>query len=174
MKMTRNSDGSYSYIFTPSQLFDDTGIETIGVLAKAKNGSGDKKTADYIFEVGVFSLTMISPEENITVIEFGSNLEIKAESSVISDFKLEKDGDIIDQKNNLSSYSYLISQIIESSNFKLTAIDNASGGKVSREFNVVIRPSVISENIPYDNLDDGLNFTENSVVFVLNARKTIY
>ena len=169
MKMTRNSDGSYSYIFTPSQLFDDTGIETIGVLAKAKNGSGDKKTSDYIFEVGVFSLTMISPEENITVIEFGSNLEIKAESSVISDFKLEKDGDIIDQKNNLSSYSYLISQIIESSNFKLTAIDNASGGKVSREFNIVIRPSVISENIPYDNLDDGLNFTENSVVFVLNA-----
>ena len=111
--MTRNSDGSYSYIFTPSQLFDDTGIETIGVLAKAKNGSGDKKTADYIFEVGVFSLTMISPEENITVIEFGSNLEIKAESSVISDFKLEKDGDIINQKNNLSSYSYLVPQILK-------------------------------------------------------------
>ena len=56
MKMTKNSDGSYSYTFTPSQLFDDTGIETIGVLAKAKNGSGDKKTTDYIFEVGVFSL----------------------------------------------------------------------------------------------------------------------
>ena len=44
MKMSKNSDGSYSFTFTPSQLFNDTGIETIGVLAKAKNGSGDKKT----------------------------------------------------------------------------------------------------------------------------------
>ena len=56
MKMTKNSDGSFSFSFTPTELFDDNGIETIGVLAKAKDGSGDKKTSDYIFEVGVFSL----------------------------------------------------------------------------------------------------------------------
>ncbi len=35
MKMTRNSDGSYSYIFTPSQLFDDTGIETYWCVSKS-------------------------------------------------------------------------------------------------------------------------------------------
>ena len=169
MKMTKNSDGSYSYTFTPSQLFDDTGIETIGVLAKAKNGSGDKKTTDYIFEVGVFSLILLSPEENITVIESGSNLEIKAESSVISDFKLEKDAIVVDEKSNISSYSYLVPDIIESSYFKLTATDKESGGTISREFNVVIKPSVLYENIPYNNLNDGLNFTENSVVFILNA-----
>ena len=169
MKMTKNSDGSYSYTFTPSQLFDDTGIETIGVLAKAKNGSGDKKTTDYIFEVGVFSLILLSPEENITVVESGSNLEIKAESSVISDFKLEKDAIVVDEKSNISSYSYLVSDIVESSYFKLTATDKESGGTISREFNVVIKPSVLYENIPYNNLNDGLNFTENSVVFILNA-----
>ena len=169
MKMSKNSDGSYSFTFIPSQLFNDTGIETIGVLAKAKNGSGDKKTDDYILEVGVFSLTLLSPDQNITVIESGSNLEIKAESSVISDFKLEKDEIIIDEKLNLSSYSYLVSEIIESSNFKLTATDKESGSKISREFNVVIKPSVLFEDIPYSNLNDGLNFTENSVVFILNA-----
>ena len=169
MKMTKNSDGSYSYTFTPSQLFDDTGIETIGVLAKAKNGSGDKKTSDYLFEVGVFSLILLSPEENITVVESGSNLEIKAESSVISDFKLEKDAIVVDEKSNISSYSYLVSDIVESSYFKLTATDKESGGTISREFNVVIKPSVLYENIPYNNLNDGLNFTENSVVFILNA-----
>ena len=69
MKMSKNSDGSYSFTFIPSQFFNDTGIETIGVLAKAKNGSGDKKTSDYIFEVGVFSFELISPQENITVVE---------------------------------------------------------------------------------------------------------
>ena len=167
--MTKNSDGSYSYTFTPSQLFDDTGIETIGVLAKAKNGSGDKKTDDYIFEVGVFSLTLLSPEENITVVESGSNLQIKAESSVISDFKLEKNEIVVDEKLNVSSYSYVTSNIVESSYFKLTATDKESGGKISREFNVVIKPSVLFEKIPYDNLNDGLNYTENSVVFILNA-----
>lgn len=169
MKMTKNSNGSYSYIFTPSLLFDDTGIETIGVLAKAKNGSGDKKTTDFILEVGVFSLNLLSPEDNITVVESGSNLEIKAESSVISDFKLEENEIKLDEKFNLSSYSYIVSDIFESSYFKLTATDKESGGKIEREFNVVVKPSVLFEDIPYSNLNDGLNFTENSVVFILNA-----
>ena len=105
--MSKNSDGSYSFTFTPSQLFNDTEIETIGVLAKAKNGSSDKKTSDYIFEVGVFSLELISPQENITVVESGSSLEILAEASVISDFILEENGNLIDQKIDISSYSYL-------------------------------------------------------------------
>ena len=169
MKMSKNSDGSYSFTFTPSQLFNDTGIETIGVLAKAKNGSGDKKTSDYIFEVGVFSLELISPQGNIAVVESGSSLEILAEASVISDFILEENGNLIDQKLDISSYSYLISNINESNNYKLTATDNESGSNISREFNVVIKPSVSYENIPYDNLYDGLNFTENSVVLVFNA-----
>ncbi|MEC8702392.1 MAG: alpha-amylase family glycosyl hydrolase [Bacteroidota bacterium] len=169
MKMSKNSDGSYSFTFTPSQLFNDTGIETIGVLAKAKNGSGDKKTSDYIFEVGVFSLELISPQENIIVVEPESSLEILAEASVISDFILEENGNLIDQKIDISSYSYLISNINESNNYKLTATDNESGSNISREFNVVIKPSVSYENIPYDNLYDGLNFTENSVVLVFNA-----
>ncbi len=169
MKMSKNSDGSYSFTFTPSQLFNDTGIETIGVLAKAKNGSGDKKTSDYIFEVGVFSLELISPQENIIVVEPGSSLEILAEASVISDFILEENGNLIDQKIDISSYSYIISNINESNNYKLTATDNESGSNISREFNVVIKPSVSYENIPYDNLNDGLNFTENSVVFIFNA-----
>ena len=127
MKMSKNSDGSYSFTFTPSQLFNDTGIETIGVLAKAKNGSGDKKTSDYIFEVGVFSLELISPQENISVVESGSSLQIIAEASVISDFILEENGNLIDQKLDISSYSYLISNINESNNYKLTATDNESG-----------------------------------------------
>ena len=50
MKMTKNSDGSFSFTFTPKDFFNDTGIETIGVLAKAKDGSGDKKSADFILQ----------------------------------------------------------------------------------------------------------------------------
>ena len=63
--------------------------------------------------------------------------------------------------------NYLISNINESNNYKLTATDNESGSNISREFNVVIKPSVSYENIPYDNLYDGLNFTENSFSYSL-------
>tara|TARA_B100000287_G_scaffold63915_1_gene55457 strand:- start:526 stop:3321 length:2796 start_codon:yes stop_codon:yes gene_type:complete len=169
MKMTKNSDGSYSFSFIPSQFFNDSGIETIGVLAKAKNGSGDKKTSDFIFEVGVFSLDLISPSQNISVVESGSELEVKAVTSVLSDFVLERNEIIIDEKDNISSYSYLLTNISENSEYKLTATDNESQSSIYREFNIVIKPSVSFENAPYDNLKDGLNFTENSVVFVLNA-----
>ena len=169
MKMTKNSDGSFSFSFTPTELFDDNGIETIGVLAKAKDGSGDKKTSDFIFEVGVFSLNLISPSQNISVIESGSNLEIIADASVVSDFVLERDGIIIDEKDNISSYSYSLTSIEENTQLKLSATDVESGGTISREFSIVIKPSVSYETLPYDNLLDGLNFMENSVVFILNA-----
>ena len=61
MKMTKNNDGSFSYEFIPNDLFQYNGIGKIGVLAKAKNGTGDKKTPDYLFDVGRFDLTINSP-----------------------------------------------------------------------------------------------------------------
>ena len=64
MKMTKNSDGSFSLEFIPSELFDYEGIGKIGVLAKAKNGNGDKKTPDHFFEVGRFEITINSPKSN--------------------------------------------------------------------------------------------------------------
>ena len=53
MKMTKNQDGSFSFKFKPTVLYQDNGIGKIGVLAKAKNGTGDKKTPDFFFEVGI-------------------------------------------------------------------------------------------------------------------------
>ena len=50
--MTKNSDGTFSFKFKPTDLYQDTGIGKIGVLAKAKNGSAEKKKTDYFFEVG--------------------------------------------------------------------------------------------------------------------------
>ena len=75
MKMTKNSDGSFSFSLTPSDFFSDTGIETIGVLVKAKDATGDKKSEDFIFQVGVFEVNLISPAGITSVIESGENLE---------------------------------------------------------------------------------------------------
>ncbi|MGB5242073.1 MAG: alpha-amylase family glycosyl hydrolase [Lutimonas sp.] len=51
-KLTNNGNGTYSISFVPATLYGRTGLETIGFLVKAKNGTGDKKSQDYIAQVG--------------------------------------------------------------------------------------------------------------------------
>ena len=53
-KLSHNEDGTFSIVLTPSTFFNRTNIGEIGILVKAKNGTGDKKTQDYIFDVGDF------------------------------------------------------------------------------------------------------------------------
>ncbi|UCE94178.1 MAG: T9SS type A sorting domain-containing protein [Flavobacteriaceae bacterium] len=51
-KMTNNGDGTYSISFVPKDFYERTGLETIGFLVKAKNGTGDKKSQDNVVVVG--------------------------------------------------------------------------------------------------------------------------
>ena len=105
MKMSQKSDGSFTFTFNPSEFFNDSSIETIGVLAKAKDGSGDKKTQDYIFEVGVFDLTIINPQESISIIEKGGSLEVDATTSVSANFLLRSGETILHQLPNSTPQS---------------------------------------------------------------------
>jgi 1,4-alpha-glucan branching enzyme len=51
-KMTNNGNGTYSISFVPTTFYNRTGIGSIGFLVKAKNGTGDKKSQDYVAQVG--------------------------------------------------------------------------------------------------------------------------
>ena len=51
-KLTNNNNGTYSITFTPTTFYNRTNIGSIGMLVKAKDGSGDKKSQDKIFQVG--------------------------------------------------------------------------------------------------------------------------
>ena len=73
MKMTKNNDGTFSIDFTPNELFQYNGIGKIGVLAKAKDGTGDKKTPDYFFEVGKFNVDINSPKNSPSIISKNSS-----------------------------------------------------------------------------------------------------
>ncbi len=169
MKMIKNSDGSFSFTFNPSKLYSDSSIETIGVLAKAKDGNGDKKTQDYIFDVGIFDLSLNNPTSNISVIESGGSINVDATSSVLVDFTLKKNNEVVNEKKNSISYNYIINNITENSTYNLKAVDVESGSEISREFSIVIKPNILIENLPYTNMEDGLNVLSNSVVFILNA-----
>tara|TARA_B100000927_G_scaffold138174_1_gene111468 strand:- start:319 stop:3117 length:2799 start_codon:yes stop_codon:yes gene_type:complete len=169
MKMSKKSDGSYNFTFTPSEFFNDSSIETIGVLAKAKDGSGDKKTQDHIFEVGVFDLIILNPQKSISIIEKGGSLEVEATTSIPVNFLLRSGDNILDQLSNSTNYSYTIKDINDDSSYKLSSIDIESSSEISKEFHVVMKPDVSTESIPYSNLKDGLNYLDNSVFFILNA-----
>ncbi len=51
-KLTNNGNGTFSFSFTPTIFYNRTNIGSIGMLIKAKNGDGDKKSQDKIFQVG--------------------------------------------------------------------------------------------------------------------------
>ncbi|WKK66222.1 alpha-amylase family glycosyl hydrolase [Lutimonas zeaxanthinifaciens] len=59
-KMTSNGDGTYSISFVPKDFYQRTGLETIGFLVKAKNGTGDKKSQDNVVAVGTVEVPPVT------------------------------------------------------------------------------------------------------------------
>ena len=59
-KLTNNGNGTYSISFTPTTFYNRTGIGSIAFLVKAKNGDGDKKSQDAVFNVGTIEIPPIT------------------------------------------------------------------------------------------------------------------
>ena len=167
MKMVNNNDGSFSYTFRPTELYDDTGIERIGVLAKAKDGTGDKKTQDHYIDVGIFSFDLVEPENSYSIIESGGSQRVIAETDVNVDFTLFKGSNIIEEKKSSKNFSYVVENITENTSYSLKAKDLASGDEITRSFDVVIKPDISYVEVPYDNLKDGANYIDNGNVVLL-------
>src|SRR5690606_24421076 len=77
-KMTNNGNGTYSFTFTPTTLFGTTGITKMGMLVKAKDGSGDKKSQDFLTSVGKVLVTITNPTTNPVVVNPGASLQLSA------------------------------------------------------------------------------------------------
>jgi hypothetical protein len=52
LQLTNNGDGTYSFVFTPLSFYGTSNISEIGMLVKADNGDGDKKTQDHKEYIG--------------------------------------------------------------------------------------------------------------------------
>ena len=161
MKMTDNGDGSYSFTFTPTDLYGVTGISKIGILAKAKDGSGDKKTQDYLIDVGRFSLTVSSPASNV-LIDSGGAVTVTASSETPANFELYKGTSLLTSSTNASSFSYTINSITESGSYTLKAIDSTDSASFQEySFTVTIKPDVTQEALPQGYVD-GINRDQNN------------
>ena len=167
MKMVNNNDGSFSYTFKPTELYDDTGIDRIGVLAKAKDGTGDKKTQDYYIDVGIFSFDLLEPGNSYSLIENGGDQSVIAETDVDVDFTLYEGIDIIHEKKSSKNFSYIIKSITANTSYYLKAKDLSSGDEITRAFDVIIKPDISHLEVPYDNLKDGANYIENGNIVLL-------
>jgi glycosidase len=153
-KMTRNADGSFSFSFTPAAFYNASGIDRIGMLVKAKDGTGDKKTQDYVTDVGGYQVTLTSPLSAVTLLDAGASLTISAVASFASDFTLSLNGTPLNQQLNTSQYVYNHSPAATSNNFTLTATD---GNEIKTfEFSVFNLPEVELAPLPAG-LHDGIN-----------------
>ncbi|WP_435314761.1 alpha-amylase family glycosyl hydrolase [Cellulophaga fucicola] len=165
-KITDNGDGTYSFKLIPTSFFNRTNIGKIGLLIKAKNGDGDKKTQDYIFDVGTFQFNLSSPTETTSVVNSGDNLLVAATSSLSATFVLKANAVTVDTQTAITDYSYNY-LVTENTNFTLE-ITSGSETKTST-FSAVVSPVVQEEAVPTGMLDgvnlDPLDATKATLVF---------
>jgi len=178
MKMINNSDGTFSFIFTPNELFQFEGIGKIGVLAKAKNGDGDKKTPDNFFEVGKLDLTINSPLTNPVILEKDGSITISVTSNNEINYYLKNDDEILFQSLSTKSFNKNIIgnesqvdgiKINQSTTLKLLCEDvNDPNNYINLNFEIITEPDVVSE-IPPFKLQDGVNYFFPDVYLQLTA-----
>lgn len=156
-KMTNNGNGTFSFAFVPNTLYQRTGIGRIGMLVKAKDGTGDKKTQDFLIEVGAFQFTLTNPVNSTTVLNSGQTLTVSGNASLAANFELKANGSIVNTQNNLTNYTFTTAGLTQNTSFELKATAVADPTKIiTKTFDVVIAPTVTEAALPAGLLD-GLN-----------------
>lgn len=167
-KLTADGE-KLSITFKVSEFFGRTGITKIGFLVKAKDGNGDKKTQDFMVDVGTFNLTLNNPTASFTLLENGNPLSISATSSIDALFELYVGGELVNSTSTLSkNYSYSLN-LSDYSEISLKAIDGDDSQSVI--FYAAPKANVPEVSLPAG-LEDGINFDPSNpteATFVLYA-----
>ncbi|MDP2059972.1 MAG: alpha-amylase, partial [Flavobacteriaceae bacterium] len=156
-KMTNNGNGTFSFTFVPNTLYQRTGIGRIGMLVKAKDGTGDKKTQDFLIEVGAFQFTLTNPTSTTTVLNSGQTLTVSGNASLAANFELKANSSVVNTQNNLTNYTFTTAGLTQNTSFELKVTAVADPTKIiTKTFDVVIAPTVTEAALPAGLLD-GLN-----------------
>ncbi|XLS28745.1 alpha-amylase family glycosyl hydrolase [Flavobacteriaceae bacterium M23B6Z8] len=168
-QLTNNGDGTYSYTLTPTTFYGATGMSRLGMLVKAKNGDGDKKSQDFLVDVGRFQANLTSPSSSPLVIASGETFNVAATASEASDFVLRGNGVQVNATSTpATNYSFDYS-VTENTSFELDVTNN--GETITLTFEVTVIPTVVEEALPAGLLD-GLNpstTADDTATFVLYA-----
>ena len=163
-KFTNNGNGTFSYTLTPSIFYGDTDIGRMGLLAKAKDasdmGNGERKTQDFLVEVGTFQVSLISPSQANTIVNAGGSISIEAISSVNANFDLLANDVLVETQNNITNFttSYTVN---EDTFFQLNINEPTSGNTITRTFNVILTPNPQNAPVPAG-MKDGINLNTSN------------
>ena len=174
-KLNANSDGTFSISFIPKDFFDDSNISRMGMLLKAKDGTGDKKTQDYLHYVGKVQVSILNPAFNPVSVPAGGSISVSAQmmsSGAIQagDFEIYFNDNLISSGQGYPTFNQNISGINEDGVLK---VKGTPFGQT--DFGESVIDIYLDREIQFtamdNNLVDGVNYSNNNnnVTLVLDA-----
>lgn len=174
-KLNANSDGTFSISFIPKDFFDDSNISRMGMLLKAKDGTGDKKTQDYLHYVGKVQVSILNPAFNPVSVPAGGSISVSAQmmsSGAIQagDFEIYFNDNLISSGQGYPTFNQNISGINEDGVLK---VKGTPFGQT--DFGESVIDIYLDREIQFtamdNNLVDGVNYSNNNnnITLVLDA-----
>lgn len=175
-KMTNNGNGTFSYTLTPTTFFGTTSIANMGMLVKAKDGTGDKKSQDFITPIGKVLVTITNPTSDPVVVNSGGNLAVSAfmrlqGATVVGSFQVFLNDNLVASGNGFPNYSTTLTNLTTSGTIKVVGTPNGQTDTGEKSFNLIIAPTVTTQALP-TGLQDGINYNPSDptkATLVLNA-----
>lgn len=171
-RLTYNSGtDTYTITFVPLTFYGNPAtIGKIGFLVKAKDGTGDKKTNDNIFNVGAFQMTLSAPVENsFTIISSSTNASIVASNTGgAATYTLKANGVTV---SGPTSTTFFTAGPLVTQNTVFTLECTQGATTITKKFTYVFNPGIISQALPSGKLD-GINYDSTDATkatLVLNA-----
>lgn len=180
-KFINNGNGTYSFTFIPTQLFNDTNITQMGILVKAKDGTGDKKTQDYLQYVGKVQVELSQPSSGVVVLQSGDALTLSGRAVVggnpqyEADIRVYFDNVLEASGKGYPYYTTTLTNITQSGLVKVEGQPKNSSDIGESFVEILIAPTVTEEAIPAG-LHEGINYHSNTskATLVLNAPNKDY
>lgn len=174
-KLNANSDGTFSISFIPKDFFDDSNISRMGMLLKAKDGTGDKKTQDYLHYVGKVQVSILNPAFNPVSVPAGGSISVSAQmmssgATQAGDFEIYFNDNLISSGQGYPTFNQNISGINEDGELK---VKGTPFGQT--DFGESVIDIYLDREIQFtamdNNLVDGVNYSNNNnnVTLVLDA-----
>ncbi len=173
-KMTNNMDGTYSYTLTPDAFYGDTGIGRIGMLVKAKDGTGDKKSQDHLVEVGRVQIDILTPSYDPVIVNSGDDLLIQAwmnGGTEVGDFTVFLDGIPQASGQGFPTFQTTLMNLTAGGTIRVEGSPFSSSDVGEAEFELIIAPTVTEQAAPAG-IEDGVNYDSGDntrVTLMLNA-----
>lgn len=159
-KLTYNAAAkTYTYTFVPTTFFARTGINKMGFLLK--NLGGTVQTVDYIQPIGAFQFINQNPGNgSYTFVTTNGVYPISYKTSIAANWVLKANGNIIDTKNNTSTYNNYSYNVNGDNSMEIIATNPADNSSLSSKFYLGNTPNVQSAAIP-SYIKQGINYNPN-------------